>query len=188
MATMTRKAFAEHMGWSPSYITKLAKEDRLVLTEDGKRVEVEASEARIIATRDPNRRDVAERHAAKRGKPAPAAEPVPDGASDEDPPDSAYRGMSHADAKTAKEFYLAENARLDYEERCGRLVPVEHVRMAVADATTTLRSHLESLPAMLAPQLVGREEDRIQALLAEHVESALTELSERMQRAEVPPE
>lgn len=168
--TLTRKQFAEHLGVRPSYITKLGKAGRLVFTEDGRHVVVEATKRLMEESRDPNRQDVTDRHRAKRnGESAPT-------------PDVHVPGqpLTHSQAKASKEFYLAENARLDYEERCGRLLERDAVRLVIADAAATLRAYLESLPAQLAPHLAGSDEERIQALLAEHVEVALTEMTQKL--------
>lgn len=174
--TMTRAEFAAHLGVRRSYITKLGHAGRLVLTEDGKRVIVEATKERIQDTRDPNRKDVVDRNAAQR-----RGEPLPENEGD----DIAVPGqrITHAEAKAAKEFYLAENARLDYEERCGKLLERNQVRMSIADAAATLRAALEALPPRLAPGLAGKDETYIQAVLTEHIELALTELAHKFSRA-----
>ena len=172
--TMSRSEFAAYLGVRKSYITKLGHAGRLVLTEDGKRVVVDATKRRIAETRDPNRQDVVDRNAELRADPDP----------EDRAEDTAVPGqrITHAEAKAAKEFYLSENARLDYEERCGRLLEVEKVRMVAADAVATFRTGLEGLAAQLAPVLAGRDESQVQALLAEHIEQALTEVSQRLNR------
>lgn len=177
----TQTEFAQLLGVRKSYITKLKQAGRLVLTEDGKRVVVEASKRRIEETKDPNRADVVQRNAAARENDRHNGNGagVPPGGDDTPVPG---QRLTHAEAKAAKEFYLAENARLDYEERCGRLLPRDEVRMVVADAFATSRSALEGLPALLAPTLANRDEQRVQALLAEHIELALTEMSHRLGR------
>lgn len=64
MSSESKSAFARRLGVAPSYVTKLAQEGRLVVV-DGQ-VEVEASLARMEATKDPNRDDVRQRHAQAR--------------------------------------------------------------------------------------------------------------------------
>jgi len=100
---LRKSEFARLLGVAPSYVTKLAKAGRLVLCEDG-RVDVEASLARIEATRDPARQDVARRHAAARA--AKAAVPPPRDADPE--PDAAP--ASYAEARALKERYAALTA------------------------------------------------------------------------------
>lgn len=172
--TMSRSEFAAHLGVRKSYITKLGHAGRLVLTDDGKQVIVDATKRRIAETRDPNRQDVVDRHAELRADPEPEDRA-------EDTPVPGQR-ITHAEAKAAKEFYLSENARLDYEERCGRLVETAQVRSVAADAVATFRAAMEGMPAQLAPVLTGRDEAQVQAMLAEHIEQALTELSKRLNR------
>lgn len=85
---------------------------------------------------------------------------------------------SFSDSRDKKDHYDAELKRIEYEERCGRLVQAEAVQGIVANAAATLRSRLEALPDQLAPQLAATgDEQQIRAMLADAVESALSELS-----------
>jgi hypothetical protein len=151
---VTKAEFARQNGWSKSYVTKLKDENRLVVTPEG-RVLVAESLQLIQETA----------RAAERASP-PAVPP-----------------QFRVD-RDRKEFYDAENARLDLEKRIGKLLSTPEVLGALADAAVTLRSHLEALPDRLAPQIaaLGNSEPRIRALLAEHIETALTELSHRLSK------
>lgn len=81
-------------------------------------------------------------------------------------------------SKDRKEYYQAETARLDYEERCGQLMQTDIVRATVATAATSLRSRLEQLPDALAPSLAAaQDENKVKALLANEIEAALAEMS-----------
>lgn len=53
--------FAARRGWAKSYVSKLASQDRLVLTENGK-IDLEATEALLDKTSDPSKVAVVERH------------------------------------------------------------------------------------------------------------------------------
>ena len=66
MTTVTQAELARNLGVSRSYVTALKAADRLVISDDGSGIELEASLARIDATRDPQRVDVSERHASAR--------------------------------------------------------------------------------------------------------------------------
>lgn len=86
----------------------------------------------------------------------------------------------YSDAKERKEHYAAELARLDLDERTGKLMPSADVKAVIADAATTLRTRLESLPDQLAPQLAATgDEQQVRAMLADAVEIALGEMEER---------
>lgn len=201
-AEATQAEFARLLSWRPSYVTQLKQAGRLVLTDDGRRVRVSESLARIEATRDPSRAHVTERHAQARqpgqgegqgrGAPraaqagvqgaAPAAAAQPPQA-DGDPEDAALP-RSYAEAKAEREHYLALAARRDYEQSIGQLLEAAAVRSALADAGTTLRTRLESLRDILAPQLAPiTDEARIRTLLSDEIEHVLAELARSFAKA-----
>lgn len=176
MTTVATQAdFARRLGVSRSHVTGLKHAGRLVLTDNGL-VDVDASIARIAATRDPNRDDVANRHAAARERlQTAAAQPVPpvppqapasplappDAAPHADPDDS----ISYQAARTVKERYAAKSAKLEYERAIGHLVERAAVEAAVEDIMTTVRQSLEQQPHRLAPLLIGKDLDAIRATL-----------------------
>lgn len=146
---MLQKDFALNQGWAKSYVTKLKQQGRLVMTADGY-VDTTASLALIRQTT---------------GAPERAAEAV------------VSAGFS--DSRDRKEHYAAELARLEFEQRVGKLLPAADVHSAVADAATTLRSRLQSLPAQLAPQLAAlTDEGAISVLLTDQIELLLSEMAD----------
>jgi hypothetical protein len=75
-------------------------------------------------------------------------------------------------------------ARLDYEERCGALVPIADVAAVVSDAVATLRTRIEALPEMLAPQLAPEtDEGKVRARMAEAFEDLLVDLARRFSKS-----
>jgi hypothetical protein len=76
----------------------------------------------------------------------PAAEPADDTMSG--------KGGFHQH-RAARESYQAENARLDLEERLGRLVDKEDVGRLTADIFRRFRDRMLSLPARLADRLAA---------------------------------
>lgn len=149
---VTRSEFARLQGWSKSYVSKLGSEGRLVLTEDGKLVQVAETLALIAKTTG----------APERAS-APAVSPQ-------------YRGD-----RDRREFYDAENARLDLEKRLGKLVERSDVLAVVADAAVQLRTRLEALPPRLAPQLaaLAGNEQRVRLMLADEIERLLSDMAHR---------
>jgi hypothetical protein len=186
--TANFKRFARTIGVAPSYVAQLKDEGRLVLTDDGKRVRVAESIARIKASADPAKAPVAARHAANRearagvaAVAAPIAPPAP--AQPQDATtieatagdlDRESSGFSYWRSRNEKAKALAserENAVAD-----GKLLDAGEVTAAVAAAITTLRTRFESLPDVLGPQLAGvNDEAQARALLAEAIEHALDE-------------
>ena len=183
---VSKTEFSRLNGWGKPYTTKLGKNDRLVMTPKGF-VDYEASMQRIAATADPNRDDVAARHASARAAvaaPAPSASPIyaparPDAA----PTAGETVGSGYQAARAVKERYLALEAKRAYEVACGDLMRAADVVAVVSAAATTLRTRLEALPPTLAQQLaapMGETERRI--LIADAIESALSGLAAEFAR------
>lgn len=188
-AVLGFSAFAKANGWKPSYVTALRQAGRLVLTEDGQQVLVAESLQRITDTRDPSKVGVAERHAA--GRAARAAESDDDHADDglgapasrQAAAGGGDDGSRYQRARAAKEQYLAMQAKLDYEQRIGKVVDAQEVRAVAAEMGATVRRRLESLPVVLSAMVDERDRDRIHTLTTDHVEQTLTELESAFARA-----
>lgn len=155
MTLETQAAFAIRLGVVDSYVTKLKKEDRLVMSEN--KIDVEASLRKIEETRDPNRDDVSRRHAKTRQEktnlPETIAPPPPrhdSVAENEDLINKGYQG-----ARAVKERYTALTAKAEYEKLIGNLIPREEAEAALRFIGATVFSLLETLPgqnaAILAP-------------------------------------
>jgi hypothetical protein len=177
------KAFARILGErSASYVHQLKSEGRLVLTDDGKRVRVQESLARVRATADPGKAGVAARHAAARaGKQAvapadlPPPETPPAGAASEEEP-VASSGYQHWRERGERAKALAAERENAIAE--GKLLDAGEVAAVVSAATVTLRSRFEHLPDILGPQLAGvTDEAQARAMLAEAIEHELEEAS-----------
>lgn len=187
--TVTFAAFARLLGVKASAVTALRKADRLVLTPDGKRVQVAASRARMAATADPSKAGVVDRHAATRaaraegeGQAAPVAPAAASAAVESDPADdtAATAGYQHWRERTERAKALA--AERDNALAEGKLMDAGEVTAAIAAATTTLRTHLERLPAELAPSLAATaDEGQVRAQLTEAIEQALEDLARKFQ-------
>ena len=168
---MTLAEFSQHLGRSRTYAYQLRKEDRLVMTADGKHVLVAESTARIAATADPARRGVAERHARERG------EDLDDETYDASDDDGSPKGYNFQRSKAKREHYAAERERTAARKEAGELIEVgEHVA-AFSRAGAAIRATLEAWAAMLPPQLVGRDEAEIRATVADQVEAVLRDLA-----------
>lgn len=179
------KAFARILGErSPSYVTQLKGEGRLVLSADGKRVRVAESLALVRSTSDPGKGGVVARHAAAReagAALAPSEAPEPASADLEAPSDDPVE-QSHArrraKAMADKAETDAKAAERDYRLSIGELLEASQVEQALSRAGAAFRGSLENLPNTLAPELSAMtDEGRIRVLLAVAFEHALEELS-----------
>lgn len=161
---LSKREFAALKGWSPSYITQLRKEGRLVLVEGG-RVDVAATEQRLRETRDPDKDHVTRRHAAaRRTKPRP---PVTVAAQHEDAPGDAEHGADEAQAmgqdadeartqvKKLRELVATEMDRIELGLLRGEITERRAVDAAWYDMGVTMRARLDALTERLAARLAA---------------------------------
>jgi transcriptional regulator with XRE-family HTH domain len=148
----TQQEFAARNGWGKSYVSNLKKEGRLVMSDDGKHVLAAESLALIAQTTG-----------------------APESAS------AAVVPVQFRVDRDRKEFYDAENARLDLEERVGKLVSKAEVSAALVDAGTASRTTLEAWADNLSPELaaLNGDEARIRATVRGQVSQVLTEISRK---------
>lgn len=183
------REFAARLGCKPGYVTALRRAGRLVLTDDERRVRVAESLHLIAATRDPAKEGVRARHASARVHamaPALAADVAAtegDGEPDDsEPPVYPVDPLSlrRAKAQAEREEALARKALREEQVEMGGLMARDEVLANVADAIVQLRSRLELLPAVLAPQLAATDdEDDVRVKLRDGIEQALEELARK---------
>lgn len=156
MTVISKSEFAARRGWAKSYVSKLASQDRLVLTPDGK-VELEATEALLDQTADPSKAAVAARHEEERIQRGVRDHVAPLAETMVELPALQVRGGQGADfqkSKAHREYYLAQLAETEFLKVRGDLVEVEAVKTAAFDAGRALRDALLGLPAQIAGELV----------------------------------
>lgn len=155
---MSKSTFAARIGRSPSYITWLKDNDRLVLSPDGKKVDVFATEARIHETADPSKAAVAARHHQDRlqrdvySQLSPSAEPIPTAAPEHLP--SAQLPDFHK-ARALREQSLAAMSVIELRTKQGSLVEREAVETSAYNAGRLLRDQLLRLSSQLASELAS---------------------------------
>lgn len=176
--TMGLREFARSQGFNPSWATALKQAGRLVMTDDGRRVKVAESIARIEATRDPSKAGVAARHAAAR---AQAAEPADTEAAPAAGPED-RAGSLYQRAKAENEKYKALKARLEYEQMAGKLVPVDQAVAVAADIAATCRSRLENLPSLISGHVHEDDRGRIFTTVSDIVEALLHDMADTFRK------
>lgn len=162
MIGISRREFAKQLGCSVGWVQALVNAGRCVLTPDGK-IDGPASRARIAATADPGRQDVAERHAETRraaGKAAPLAPP----ASGHAPPlsDDAKLGVEpngRAKAKALLMHYENSSLKLEMALRRGLRFERVAVQREAAGLGAMLRAGIERVIDQTAPRLAAAGND-----------------------------
>ncbi|EJM93105.1 hypothetical protein PMI34_01910 [Pseudomonas sp. GM74] len=157
---LSKSAFAARIGRAPSYITWLKNNNRLVLTADGKQVDVTASEALIRDTADPSKAAVADRHHQDRlqrdvySQLSSQVEPTSMAAP---PPVIAPTGQlpDFQKARALREHNLAQLAEIELHKAKGSLVFATAVQTGAYNAGRMLRDQLLGMPPQLAPELAS---------------------------------
>lgn len=150
MTVLSKSEFADSRGWSRAYVSKLGKQERLVLTADGK-VDVEATLDLLATSADPSKAGVADRHQRDRAEKGVHALVTP--AAPASPPRSA--GDGYQKARAHREHYLALLAEDEFLKGRGALVERAAVDGAAFAAARTLRDLLLGLPTQLAGELIA---------------------------------
>lgn len=173
----------EVMGWrSASAAYKARDEGRLVFADaEKKRVWAQASLAKYEAGKNPaypKRGGVGKAESVGAGPRAcpSAGQPQGGAPTDETAAQGALdfgAGYDYQGAKAKREHFAAERERMSYLREAGELVALADVRAAWAQAGAVLRARLETLAALLPPELVGKDEAQQRATIAEHVHDAL---------------
>lgn len=190
---MTIPEFSMHLGFGRTYAYQLREEGRLVMAEDGKRVMVAESVARIEATKDPARQGVAARHAAQRAAKAPdlqaeqsaPADPVDDLDTPADAPAApGTPSFNFQVAKAKREHFAALDAEAAYRARMKELLEASEVRAVLAEIMTVLRTSLEGIAHRLAPALAAEvDEGEVRAMLDGEIRDALGTAAEGLAKA-----
>lgn len=141
MTTCTKSHFAKLISRSPSYITELIKHERIVLTQDGKRVEVEASLQLMQDSASGTNPAVAARHEAERKQ-------------------GRKKRKSTETAEGSRQYYELQlqsiknnHKQLDYELAIKKRFALPAVREEAQSLGNTLRVGIEKLIDLSAPRL-----------------------------------
>lgn len=170
---LSRREFAKLIGCSVGWVQKLVETGRCVLTADGK-IDGPASRARVAATADPGRQDVADRHAEARraaGKPSAApnigaaAPNIPTEAPNIDAGLGVEAGV-RAKAKALLMHYENSSLKLEMALRRGLRFERAAVKREAASLGAMLRAGIERVIDQTAPRLAaaGNELDRRQII------------------------
>ncbi len=132
----TQAEYARHLGVSEAYVSKMKRDGKIPVRADGK---IDFAEADMARKRN--------------GDPARAPLQTPaafDASSRPEQPAAASNvgGVSYSDARTAREAYQAKLAKLEYEERTGKLIPRREVEDAMVTAGRSIRSGLDAIPGL----------------------------------------
>lgn len=183
MSGLTIRGYARHRGVSHTAVRKAITTGRIVVGTDGK-IDAAVADREWAASTDLAKPRNSVTGSPKRRR-APGAPPEPLGAA-ETPQDSNGQGngdaarlvSSYAGSRAAREGYLARLAKLEYEERSGKLVDADQVRAQLFALSRRTRDRLLGVADRLAPVLAGESDAAvIHRLLSEEIALGLSELA-----------
>jgi hypothetical protein len=152
-AYLSKSGFAAQQGWSPSYVTKLKKQGRLVLSDDGALVDVAATLIRLSDTEDPAKEVLRQFHAASRVEKHVNSQVRLDAPPASEPPLTSAADPKYWQARANREESMAQLAYIELQRQQGALVERARVEAAAFAISRMLRDSILGLPVKLAPEL-----------------------------------
>jgi cell pole-organizing protein PopZ len=191
MELVSQREYARRHNWNPGYVAKLKASGRLVLESDGKGghlVNVEASDAKLDATRDPTRDYMADVNARQRelhNKPAAAevaaaaaAAPSGGGGTAGDLSSAGAVAQINQRARAQALVWDAKTKQLQYEKAAGKLVDADTVKAEAFNRARIARKSIEAIADRLAPKLaVETHVGRVYELLIGEFRKVFDQLS-----------
>jgi phage terminase Nu1 subunit (DNA packaging protein) len=167
---VSKKEFAELQGWSPSYVSRLVKDGRLVF--EGEQIRVKESLELIDLTKG-NRGDVAKRHADSRKGAANSPE--------QEEVKAANRMKALAESRSAQA--KADKEEMERDQLAGNLLAREDVEAAFKFIGASLRGLLDVFPDQVAPLVAPIQTlDGCHAMLSDQCRNVLVSLGDAIEK------
>lgn len=167
MALISQRAYAKHRGVSLAAVQKAIKAGRIRTAADGK---IDAAQADADWERNTGPRQQTGKAASSvpppKPAPAPAAEPMPG-------------GLDYARARAVRENYMARLAKIDFEERSGKLVSRDEVQVAAFNKFRTFRDGMLNIPDRVSALLAAESDaSKVHGSLTSEIRKALLEFAD----------
>jgi len=180
--TGNARQYAKHRGVSAVAVSVALKEGRIkAVSHDGRNyvLDFEQCDRDWVKNRNPaNSASQAEaaRNPDKQGPVEPPTPPIKDEADKAEPEVSE---MNFNQARTRRERFQAELARLEFEEKSGMLISAEKVRAQQFTLARNVREALLNIPNRIAPSMVGLSTlHEARMILTKEIHAALTSLAD----------
>lgn len=184
-AGLSIRAYARHRGVSHSAVRKALATGRIVAGKDGTIDPTAADQQWATSTNLSKPRNAVIGAPKKRRVPGAPSDPLGtlgSGAGEplNGPPtgDAARLVASYAASRAAREGYVARLAKLEFEQKSGKLVDADQVRAQLFALGRRARDSLLGVPDRLSPILAGHSDPAvIHRLLTEEITRGLAELT-----------
>lgn len=173
MPVVSLRGYAKHRAVSLKAVQKAIHAGRIRTTSDGK-VDVEQADADWERNTGPRQRSIAPSSPPPRRAPAPAPDLPPRGQ------DAAVAPpLDYARARAVRENYLARLAKIEYEERLGKLVSRDEVQVAAFNKFRTFRDGMLNIPDRVSAMLAAESDPvKVHATLTTEIRKALLEFAD----------
>lgn len=151
---MNAAQYARHRGVSKEQVRKYIEGGKITARKVGRGYEIDAEQAdrELDANRAPDR-------GGRNGGPDELSGKV---------------GASYAQARAMRETYAARILQLEFQEKSGRLVDKNDLRLRLAKLHMAVRDSLRTIPDRVAPVLAAEtDQTKIHALLLKEIGQAL---------------
>ena len=169
MPVMSLRGYARHRGVALSAVQKAIESKRISALQDGQ-IESEIADAEWARNTAP-RPGVADKRTPQRSTQAHASESAPrlDGGG----------ALEYSRARAVRENYLARLAKIEFEERSGKLVSRDEIEVAAFNRYRTFRDGMLNIPDRLAAVLASETDPvRVFELLSAEIRKALLEVAD----------
>lgn len=209
MAMMGFREYARHRGVSPEAVSKAVRTGRISTTKDqngNRKIDPEIADKEwsenTATKRNHEPGDIrmsSSKHDKMPDDPKPAEEPTPaqdatsESAEGEKPtetkPEVSQHSVTYAQSRSIKEAYSARLQRLSYEEKLGKLINVEKVRVAAFNTARIVRDSILNVPDRISHEIASiTDPHEVHIRLSEALIEALEGLSGEFQSDNSNPE
>ena len=168
MPLLSLRGYAKHRGMSLKAVQKAIQSERIRTTADGK-----IDPAQADADWERNTGPKAQKTNARSSPPArQATTAVP-------APEPMAGGLDYARARAVRENYLARLAKIEFEERSGKLISRDEVQVAAFNRFRTFRDGMLNISDRVAAVLAAETDTaKVHGLLTTEIRKALHEFAD----------
>ena len=175
------RAYAQHRGVSHTAVAKAIKAGRISVEADGK-IDPAKADAQWARNTLPSQNL---NTGASKSAPKVATPTVSTPVSNREvstPLETRVNAPDYQTSRAIREAYAARLAKLEFEERTGKLLNADEVKVKHFNLARLLRDRIQQIPRKVAPQIVAAvvaqpDQRVVEDLLMEAIREALEELS-----------
>ncbi|GAB6050809.1 hypothetical protein JCM16106_16580 [Hydrogenophilus islandicus] len=171
------RAYAQHRGVSHTAVAKAIKAGRISVEPDGTIDPAKADAQWARNTLPSQSLNIGAKKPAAKVETPPVSTPV-----STPPLETRAAAPDYQTSRAIREAYAARLAKLEFEERTGKLLNADEVKVKYFNLARLLRDRIQQIPRKVAPQIVAAvvaqpDQRVVEDLLMEAIREALEELS-----------